>query len=137
MKKLIFFLIYCLFFSSCEEINEHNINVIKKATLDVHPSVHVGEAFDSYKYFKRTKWFSRSTKQGREAVIFEGYYYNDDGKYIITIEFIMNKTINENNNEVDFEVGDTGYKRQGEESVSFRKFDVVGAIFKNQELYFY
>lgn len=46
------------------------IEIVKHGTLEFDTSVEVGKAFDGYKYFKKTKWTSFETKQGRTIVEF-------------------------------------------------------------------
>jgi len=37
-------------------INGGNVNTVKNGTLNFDNSITVGEAFDNYKYFRKTKW---------------------------------------------------------------------------------
>jgi hypothetical protein len=46
------------------------VEIVKHGTLEFDTSVEVGKALDGYKYFKKTKWTSFETKQGRTIVEF-------------------------------------------------------------------
>ena len=50
-------------------MNEHKyINLVKQGTLKIDRTLTVGQAFNSYKYFKDVKWSTYVTKRGRRVV---------------------------------------------------------------------
>lgn len=117
---------------------EDNINVVKNFAFFLNRSLRIDDVLHNYKYFKRTEWLQFTTEEGLEVVKFEGYYYKDDQKYIITIEFIMNKEGEVGEDGASFKRGFTGYKKQGElKNRPFIWNDVFYAVYKNNELRFY
>lgn len=59
-----------------------NVNLVKNGTLAVDTSITVGNAFDNYKYFDKTKWTDLKTANGRKIVQFEGLFNDELSKKI-------------------------------------------------------
>lgn len=55
-------------FSGCGD----NISMVKKGTLEFDKSISIGQAFDKYKYFKKTEWKELVTDNGKKVVQVEG-----------------------------------------------------------------
>lgn len=45
-----------------------DVSLVKGGTLEIDKSLTVGQAIDNYKYFKKTKWESLKTDNGRRIV---------------------------------------------------------------------
>lgn len=93
MRKQFYFfilicLLYCFSFNVCkaDEFID-NINIVKSSTFEFDKSVSIGDAFDTYEYFKETSWECFNTKQRRTVVEFKGKI-----DLIKIMEYILNNT---------------------------------------------
>jgi hypothetical protein len=82
-------------------ISGGNINTVKDGTLNFDTSITVVEAFDNYKYFRKTKWEEFETDNKRSVVQVDGYFTQEylnlikrDKKFTfakLIIQFKINK----------------------------------------------
>lgn len=75
MKNLCVFLVTCvlgLSLTGCNKIQSlamGEVPTVKAGILDFDKSLTIGQAFDSYQYFKSTKWEDLKTDNGRKGCL--------------------------------------------------------------------
>lgn len=152
---VIFFLVLL---TSCSSFFS-NTNLVKDYVDEIDPSITLGQALDTYKYFTKTEWEEFTTDRGKEVVEFKGYYFEND--IVVRIQFLINKDWAKDKNGNSFKFGFQGYKFKWEkdsDSKSFNSNDllsnlleeafkevfgegagsdnVITRIYKNKKLYF-
>lgn len=90
MRSLVLFLVSFLViigFAGCGD----NISMVKKGTLEFDKSIPIGQAFDKYKYFKKTEWKELVTDNGKKIVQVQGIIdlslYPKDRSYFVNYFF--------------------------------------------------
>lgn len=92
MRKL-FYSILFISFLCCVSVNvcmadaDDNINIVKESTFEFDNSITIGDALDTYEYFKDGAWEYFETKQRRKVVEFRGKI-----DLIKIMEYILNST---------------------------------------------
>lgn len=87
MSLLSIFVIFfsCLFISGCG--TDKYVSLVKQGSLNSHPNVPIGEAFDQF--FSYPKWESLETKDKRRIVRVSGNCMYNDREAKLTVNFLI------------------------------------------------
>lgn len=108
-----------------------NTDFVKESFLEVDYTLKIGEVFDNYRYFNKTKWEEFTTEQGIGVVDFKGYYYQAD--IVVQIQFAFNEDRKEDADGNAFQMMYVGYiLPDGKEIV---KPSIISYIYNNEEYY--
>lgn len=134
-KKPIYLFISILLLTNCSSFLS-NTEYVKDAVLDIDYSLRIGDVFDNYKYFKKTEWKEFNTKQGKEVVEFNGYYYQKN--IIVEIQFAINKDRMEDAEGKTFRLSYVGYRfinQSDDDSESLSS--LISDIYNNKEISYF